>query len=285
MRPAGIIAIVIALLLILGLGYLILRDDNRPATNGNGATTTPNGTDNGNGTTTPNGDVGKPFQNDMIRVSTPLPNAVVGSPLIVRGEARGGWYFEASFPIKILDANGKVLAQAPAQAQGEWMTTNFVPFEGTLTFSKPTTATGTLVLEKDNPSGLPQNAQEVRIPVRFSASGQASTREVKLYFVDSNDNPACDASDLEDVRRTIPVTNTPIQDAINLLIQGQLTSAERARGLTTEFPLSSFRLTGANLSGGVLTLSFSDPENKTIGGSCRVNLLRAEIEQTAKQFP
>jgi glucose/arabinose dehydrogenase len=105
---------------------------------------------------------------DLIHVVTPEHNALVSSPLVVSGEARGNWYFEANFPIRLLDANGKELVVSPVQAQGEWMTTEFVPFTVTLTFPNPETDTGTLVLEKDNPSGLPEYAAEVRIPVRFS---------------------------------------------------------------------------------------------------------------------
>ncbi len=105
---------------------------------------------------------------DIIKVSSPVVGALVGSPLVVTGEARGNWYFEASFPVRLYDANGKELAVVPAQAQGEWMTTEFVPFSVTLTFEIPTTPTGTLVLEKDNPSGLPEFDDEISIPVRFS---------------------------------------------------------------------------------------------------------------------
>ena len=103
----------------------------------------------------------------MIRVTAPAPNTLVSSPLTVTGEARGNWYFEASFPIKIFDANGKMLGQHYAEAQDDWMTTNFVPFRGTLNFATSTSPTGTLVLEKDNPSGLPEHDAEVRIPIRF----------------------------------------------------------------------------------------------------------------------
>lgn len=104
----------------------------------------------------------------FIKVTEPISGATIKSPLTIEGEARGTWYFEASFPVKLLDANGNMLAQAPAQAQGEWMTTDFVPFSVTLTFTKATTSTGVLVLEKDNPSGLPENAMEYRIPVKFA---------------------------------------------------------------------------------------------------------------------
>lgn len=104
---------------------------------------------------------------EMIYADSPKPNAVVQSPLMVTGAARGNWYFEASFPVKLLDANGNVLVQTPAQAQGEWMTTEFVPFSVKLAFETPTTTTGTLVLQKDNPSGLPEYDNALYIPIRF----------------------------------------------------------------------------------------------------------------------
>lgn len=102
-----------------------------------------------------------------IQVSSPHADAVIQSPLTVSGQARGTWYFEASFPVRLLDGNGNEIAVVPAQAQSDWMTEDFVPFLATLTFTAPATPTGTLVLEKDNPSGLPEHAAEVRIPVRF----------------------------------------------------------------------------------------------------------------------
>ncbi len=97
-------------------------------------------------------------------------NQVVKSPLVLEGEAPGKWFFEASFPVKVLDANGNVLGQGPAQAQEDWMQEGPVDFKAEVTFTPPTTETGTLVLEKDNPSGLPENAAEVRIPIKFDSS-------------------------------------------------------------------------------------------------------------------
>ncbi len=106
---------------------------------------------------------------NKIKVTIPLPDEAVKSPLTVSGEARGTWYFEASFPIELVDTNGKRLAVTPAQAQSDWMTENFVPFTATLTWSSTsTTATsGVLILHKDNPSGLPEHDEELRIPVKF----------------------------------------------------------------------------------------------------------------------
>ena len=91
----------------------------------------------------------------------------VESPLEVSGEAIGTWYFEATFPVKIYDNNGKLLGSTPAQAQSDWMTENFVPFKVSLYFATSTTDSGILILEKDNPSGLPQNAGQYEIPIHF----------------------------------------------------------------------------------------------------------------------
>lgn len=104
---------------------------------------------------------------DLIVVASPLPNATVSNPLQVTGEARGYWFFEASFPIRLEDENGNVLVQSIGTAQGEWMTEEFVPFTATLEFDPGTSTSGVLILEKDNPSGMPENADSLEIPVQF----------------------------------------------------------------------------------------------------------------------
>jgi len=106
---------------------------------------------------------------DLIRVEIPRPNAIISSPLVVKGRARGFWFFEASFPIRLYDANGVNIPLNPPyiMATTDWMTEEFVPFLAELEFQNPATETGVLVLEKDNPSGLPEQADELRIPVRF----------------------------------------------------------------------------------------------------------------------
>ncbi|MFA6552621.1 MAG: Gmad2 immunoglobulin-like domain-containing protein [Candidatus Paceibacterota bacterium] len=106
-------------------------------------------------------------KDDLIRIGSPRPNTKISSPLKITGMARGSWYFEASFPVQILDANKNIIAQAPAQAKSDWMTTDFVPFELTLDFKDPTTTTGFLVLKKDNPSGIPEKDDQLIIPIVF----------------------------------------------------------------------------------------------------------------------
>ena len=101
------------------------------------------------------------------RLTSPLPGEVINSPVTIEGEARGTWYFEASFPILLYDSDGTLLGTAIAQAQGDWMTEDYVPFTAALEFSPPAADTGTLVLERSNPSGLPENSGEIHIPIRF----------------------------------------------------------------------------------------------------------------------
>ena len=109
---------------------------------------------------------------DRIKVEQPMAMGVISSPLLITGIARGPWYFEASFPVILTDWDGRIIAQSPAQAKGEWMTESFVPFEVTLEFEAPEdmgefSRRGTLIFQKDNPSGLPEHDAALEIPVLF----------------------------------------------------------------------------------------------------------------------
>ena len=110
---------------------------------------------------------------NLIRITTPRPNQIIGSPLTIEGEARGGWFFEASFPVFLTDWDGRIIAQGIATAKGDWMTADFVPFEAVLTFTVDPNVysnRGSLILKKDNPSGLPKNDDALEIPVVFAAA-------------------------------------------------------------------------------------------------------------------
>lgn len=106
---------------------------------------------------------------DLIRLNSPRPGDVVASPLTVSGEARGYWFFEASFPVYVTNWDGLIIGEGIATAEGNWMTEDFVPFTAELTFEKPDLypERGTLILKKDNPSGLPEHDDALEIPIRF----------------------------------------------------------------------------------------------------------------------
>lgn len=107
---------------------------------------------------------------EHVIVAQPRPNTDIISPLSFSGKARGTWFFEASFPVHVKDANGNILGTGIAQAQGEWMTTDFVPFSGTVEFAASATDGGTVVFQKDNPSGLPEHDASVTVPVVFPSA-------------------------------------------------------------------------------------------------------------------
>lgn len=226
---------------------------------------------------------------DLIRVSTPAAGGTVTSPIRVTGEARGTWYFEGSFPVRLLDAGGRELAVVPARALGEWMTEEFVPFEAVLEFDPPAPGTrGTLVLEKDNPSGLPEHAGEVRLPVMFGAAGAdsatARTTTVQAYF--SNPGlappPDVDCGVVFPVSRTVPWTPAPARAALEALLAGP-TEAERARGYATSIN-PGVTIRSLVVEDGVAAADFSEELERT-GGSCLVTAIRAQVERTLLQFP
>jgi hypothetical protein len=105
---------------------------------------------------------------DFVKVTTPLPGSEIVSPLEIKGEARGVWFFEASFPVILTNWDGLIIAEGYATAQSDWMTTEYVPFTATLTFAKPEyNERGTLILKKDNPSGLPEHDDAFEYTIRF----------------------------------------------------------------------------------------------------------------------
>jgi hypothetical protein len=104
---------------------------------------------------------------NLIEVTSPQPYDLVKSPLKIRGKARGVWYFEASFPVQIIDEQGNVLGQGHATALSDWMTEDFVMFDSVIDFIKPESGKGFLILKKDNPSGMPEKDDQLKIPLRF----------------------------------------------------------------------------------------------------------------------
>jgi hypothetical protein len=107
-------------------------------------------------------------------VTSPGSGATTTSPLTITGVAPNDWYFEAVFDAVLLDAQGNLLTQAPAQAQSDWTKSGPVPFRAVLTYAVDATQTGTVVLTEDQTGkgedGDDAPVREVRIPVVLTAS-------------------------------------------------------------------------------------------------------------------
>lgn len=109
--------------------------------------------------------------NEAIKIDSPRPNQIISSPLKVTGEAVGYWFFEATFPVEIVDENNNKIAEHYAMATEEWMTNDFVNFETTIDFDLNENLfgkKGKLILKNDNPSGFESNVLSLEIPIVFS---------------------------------------------------------------------------------------------------------------------
>jgi len=107
---------------------------------------------------------------DRIRVTSPEPGSSVTNPITFSGEAVGPWYFEASFPVMVVNWDGLIIGEGIAEAKGAWMTEDFVPFSGTIEYERNSNAPsnrGTLIFHKSNPSGLPENDAALEIPIQL----------------------------------------------------------------------------------------------------------------------
>lgn len=218
--------------------------------------------------------------NDKIKVNSPKPDDVISSPIEVSGEARGTWYFEASFPVKIEDEKGNVLGQGPAQAEGEWMTENFVPFKASIKFDPKDNERGYIVLEKDNPSGLPENAESIRIPVQFSSKEKT---KVKLFFNNNKLDPEISCNKVFPVEREVDKTEAIGKKALELLLNGPA-DIEKRNGYSTSIN-PNVKINSLTVKDGVAKVDFNEEIEKGTGGSCRVSAIRAQISETLKQFP
>ncbi len=105
-----------------------------------------------------------PTLHSKIVVTSPKSGATVGNTFVVSGNAPGTWFFEASFPVQVRDKDNNKIGQAIAQAQGDWMTTGLVTFTASITVSNYT-GPATVVLLRNNPSGLPEHDDALEVPI------------------------------------------------------------------------------------------------------------------------
>ncbi len=112
---------------------------------------------------------------NRIKITQPAPMTEISSPLPLSGDAVGYWFFEASAPVMLVNWDGLIIAEGYITAEGDWMTTEFVPFAGSLEFESPYKAgdpdfmkRGAIIFKRDNPSDLPENDDAIEIPIEFS---------------------------------------------------------------------------------------------------------------------
>jgi hypothetical protein len=205
---------------------------------------------------------------------------VIESPLVVEGKAKGTWFFEASFPIKVVDQNDNILGYSYVTALGEWMTEEYVDFRGEIEFTSEEEKNGFFVFMKDNPSGLPEYDKEIRIPVVIKPS---ETMTVNVYFSNNELNPEIICDLVFPVERIIPKIQTVGRSSIEELLAGPTTS-ETAQGYFTSIN-PGVVIQDLRIDQGIAYIDFNDQLESQIGGSCNVSAISAQIVETLKQFP
>jgi len=106
--------------------------------------------------------------NSLIKIDVPEMGESVASAISVSGQAKGQWFFEASAPVTVTNWNGLIIGEGFIEAEGDWMTEEFVPFNGEIVYLQEPdsySATGTVIFMRANPSGLPENDAAVEITV------------------------------------------------------------------------------------------------------------------------
>jgi hypothetical protein len=219
-----------------------------------------------------------PTVNDSLNITSPKAGAVIQSPLVVKGFAKGTWYFEASFPVKIVDVKGNIVGQKFAEAESDWMTEKFVPFSGLIEFTAKEGEKGFVVFQKDNPSGLPENDDELRVPIIFGAE----TIPVSVYFGNTKQGSSEDCSKVFSVTRYIAKNVATARGAITELLKG-VSDEDKADGFFTSIN-AGVKIQKLTIENGTAKIDFSNDIEKNLGGSCRVTNIRAQIETTLKQF-
>lgn len=223
---------------------------------------------------------GAPVLAERVRLDSPSPGDTVTSPLVVRGAAPGPWFFEASFPVRLLEAGGDAVADTFAEAGAEWMTEELVPFRAVLVFPAPPSARGTLVFERANPSGLPEHAAAVRIPVVFTPADA-----VQIFFPNSNLDPGQrDCRRVFPVERRVPADRDPRRAALEALLAGP-DPGEREAGYLTALPGDAALRSVTVSDDGVARADFDERLEAGVAGSCRVLAIRAQIEETLRRLP
>lgn len=101
-----------------------------------------------------------------VTLFSPVVGSTVTSPLTISGEAPGTWFFEANIIAELTDTEGNQIAITGMSADGEWMTTEMVPFSGSLSFITDAEE-GYLVIRNDNASGLPEHEKTASFAVKF----------------------------------------------------------------------------------------------------------------------
>ena len=217
---------------------------------------------------------------DELYLFAPQSNEMIASPQNVAGWLDNSWAFEGNFVISLFDGNNKEIYRGPA-SMPDWMTPGLSGFTALMKFNSPTTPTGTLRIENDNPSGLPEHDKHIDIPVQFATTEQLT---LKAFFANTKYDPQMlDCSNVYPVVRTVPYTLGTAKAALEQLLLGP-TAEEKSAGFVTSIN-PGVKINSIKIENGTAYVDFDETLQKAVGGSCRTGQIISQIKTTLAQFP
>jgi spore germination protein GerM len=124
------------------------------------------------------------------------------------------------------------------------------------------------------------------IPHKNVSGNQHSRYEtlpIKVFFLNDRLDPEISCDKVFPVTRTIKKTKAVARAAVEELLQGP-NEAEKTEGYRTSIN-EGVKIHRLTIQNGVARIDFNDILDFRVAGSCRVRSIRAQIEQTLKQFP
>lgn len=198
----------------------------------------------------------------------------VSLPLAVSGEAR---VFENVVNIRLKDKDGSILYQGFVNAASP-DTGQFGSFSKDIKYLTKTPTGSEVILEVYWAS--PKDGSDldlISIPLELDLSNFTS---VQLFLGNNKLDPQNTCDKVFSIGRIVPKTQTPAQDALQILLEGANLPDNYFTSINPGVKLNKITIVG-----GVAKADFDNTLQAGVAGSCRVLAIRAQITQTLKQFP
>lgn len=204
----------------------------------------------------------------------------------IEGSALGSWYYEGVFPVRILNQQGEAIGTVMATASSDWMTDGMVPFTCVLDVDLEQESIVVIRFDKGNPSGLPDNEDSAKITVTlkpYQSESEKDTISLKVFFGNTKFNPeVSDCSLVYPVTREVDETVAVGRAALEELFKGPLPVELEQEYYTTIN--EGVEILSLSIEDGIAQVDLSSQLQEGVGGSCMVTTIRAQIEETLKQF-
>ncbi|HUO83851.1 MAG TPA: Gmad2 immunoglobulin-like domain-containing protein [Thermoanaerobaculia bacterium] len=207
-----------------------------------------------------------------ITITRPADGTVIRqNPITVEGTART---FENNVVLQVHDEEGNQILQTATTARGDLGTFN--PWSEELWLTE-------WPGERLTVRGVEHSAKDgsIRSLSTVTLENGLERREVTLFFPNMQRTPN-DCSVVHPAKHIVPNSVGMARLLTEALIAGP-SHFETTQGFSSQFPRGA-RINSIDLDGSTITIDFS-PEMQNVGGSCRVQSIRASIEKTLTQLP